>query len=92
MEHSPQLWLVDDEGNLLMYQKADERGGARRGVEDMPGLGLAVGLALQFLGDLVVGVQVNRQHGGSVYELGKSRKYCPLQPRLISSSGEWWRS
>ncbi|MEU0389781.1 hypothetical protein ABZ251_36135, partial [Streptomyces chartreusis] len=50
---------------------ADQGGGSRGGVEDVPGLGLAVGFALQSAGGAVVGAQVHRERAAAVDELGQ---------------------
>lgn len=49
--------------------------GPRGRVEDVPGFGLAVGLALESLGGGVLGVQMHRQHAVRVDELRQQQEH-----------------
>jgi hypothetical protein len=55
-------------------------GGSRGRVEDVPRLGLAVGLALQPARGVVVGVQMDRKGAGAVDELGQHREARAAPP------------
>ena len=77
-EHDPVVILVEKRLPQLVFGEAGtdagQDGGVRRGVEDMPGFGLAVRLAVDAARRLVVGVEVDGQEMRGIEELGEDRE------------------